>query len=1484
MRTGRRGIRAKKFQTKASGSRLLRLVMATIMVIGLSSVTPATARADTGSDLLQQFSTLKSELPTLAGLLAQARQRGIAVDYPTVDYSTISRFISIGIGAVNNGQTTEAQYIAGVLENLYTQASTEVQGYLDGTGKPLAAPHYVTGRQPLMVKGRSFIGDTRVQGEKVKTNQDVFLTGYLDGTNPDADVDIPLFQKLGNDALQFEIGPDETIFPASTPGWQPSANALQTTFARDATTAHSGAASLRVAPVPPASNGLSLVNGGLEVDANVLNGQAVLTQGTDWTDYTFSSDITIDKPGVLAGAVMVRAQDPLNGYVIDVSTNGLLGEWVEKAGQFTLLGETPAPANWNPAVTHHLSVTVAGENITPTLDGVKGVTVTDGTFPAGTIGVRAVDGQSSTRDNFVVTGADGSTLYQQDFSTADSVHDFTNATGQASGTLTERFNTVPNTTYDLSVWSKGTSAGGNVAVVVEGATNNPTSTSAQTVLPTGTYGWEKQTFSYTTAFDESSVTIAVSANGATGSRWIDDISAVPAGGSQDVIDNGGFEKAGPAGAPFVVDTTLLHTRAARILASAARNNIAVNVLLSPHDMPQFVYDETPNLGGISGGFITFDINNPTARKVLAAHIHAVMSVIKSYPSLQSVVLTNEPLYQNSASSQYTQDMWHQYLQRLYPSVAAMNATWGTSYASFDAVPASDGTYQATPYFYDWVQFNDHMFANWHAWMERQVHRVDRTVPVQIKAPLWATPFDTLSGGDGQAQLGWGDDPELFDQLSQISGDDDMAELPQGTAGYVAEDEAYQLQSSMTDAPVYDSEDHITPDGDTDFEPAQAASARLTQWLGAIHGRSGSTVWLWAEAFNSQLIRPDVVDAIGRTGLDLNRLANQVTAFQNTAPKVGILYSIAADLYTPGNGYVNATTAAYQALLYDGQNPGFVAEDQAAHGALNKYKVLVLPDTTNVDPATLTAIQTFENDGGKVVTIGTNLLAADEHNKPLDAATRQAVLNGVAQQFDASASADTMRTALLGDMQQWGDQEVTLVDADTSQAATGIEYETATYQGHLLVNIANLDKADTRHVYVEVDGKRLTAPVADLLSGANVSTGPVTLGPLSPVLLELPASAVPPVGLVAPSTATQLARGQSVPVTLTMVNNTRRRVSGTVSLTAPDGLAVSPATRSVNIAPEGVGAAAFTVTAPEASDAGPVTLTATAHLGSQVQVAAATTTVKVVNPLDASTPPLDLVAGHPSTVTLSVTNNLAAATTATVQLSAPDGWTVQPASSNVSLTAGQSQTVAVTVTPPAGLLGTPTLQAVIDGAGTTSTDDIATSVSKPVAFVGTQDDSQDEFALSPNLWANYPSAFPDDVSFTFGTSNPATDWSYVQPGPSDAWAGSRAHTFTFNFNLDQAPSTDLSFSAWLIDTNPFFAPTLQVGLNGGSLPAVTLPAGGGDGIHLGDGQPNQFSGEKPTTFQVTLPAGDLHAGTNTITLDDAAGSWLVYDAFGVIQRP
>ena len=63
-------------------------------------------------------------------------------------------------------------------------------------------------------------------------------------------------------------------------------------------------------------------------------------------------------------------------------------------------------------------------------------------------------------------------------------------------------------------------------------------------------------------------------------------------------------------------------------------------------------------------------------------------------------------------------------------------------------------------------------------------------------------------------------------------------------------------------------------------------------------------------------------------------------------------------------------------------------------------------------------------------------------------------------------------------------------------------------------------------------------------------------------------------------------------------------------------------------------------------------------------------------------------------------------------------------------------------------------------------------------IGQGDGKNDEFALGPDRYE----AFEEDGLFIVGRSDAQTAWPYVQPGPDDAWAGLREHTFQVLFGV------------------------------------------------------------------------------------------------------
>ncbi|HVK22740.1 MAG TPA: glycoside hydrolase domain-containing protein [Actinokineospora sp.] len=260
--------------------------------------------------------------------------------------------------------------------------------------------------------------------------------------------------------------------------------------------------------------------------------------------------------------------------------------------------------------------------------------------------------------------------------------------------------------------------------------------------------------------------------------------------------------------------------------------------------------------------------------------------------------------------------------------------------------------------------------------------------------------------------------------------------------------------------------------------------------------------------------------------------------------------------------------------------------------------------------------------------------------------------------------------------------------------------------------------------------------------------------------------------------------------------------------------------------------------------------------------------------------LRLLQATPNTFQVRLTNNDAVTRDTDLRLQVPSGWTVTPANRAIQVSAGATVTTTFTVTPSATATGSHNLTLTSQGAWGTGTRQVAAAVSRRISLVGATDLATTGFALAPTGHSSYPTTFPSDVDFTIGTSNAATAWSYIHPGPNDIWAGSKNHTFTVRFNLTQLPTTSLAFTAWLVDTHPTAPGTVALALNGGTATTVQLSAGGGDGYRWTGGT----GVIRPSSFDFVLPVSGLRVGQNTVTITKQAGSWHVYDAIAIRETP
>ena len=156
-------------------------------------------------------------------------------------------------------------------------------------------------------------------------------------------------------------------------------------------------------------------------------------------------------------------------------------------------------------------------------------------------------------------------------------------------------------------------------------------------------------------------------------------------------------------------------------------------------------------------------------------------------------------------------------------------------------------------------------------------------------------------------------------------------------------------------------------------------------------------------------------------------------------------------------------------------------------------------------------------------------------------------------------------------------------------------------------------------------------------------------------------------------------------------------------------------------------------------------------------------------------------------------------------------------------------------------------------------------------LGKPDSSIAEFFGAPGG----PVRFEKDGFFIVGRSDTKNNWPYYHPGPADAWAGNRQHTFSILFGLKKTVTNgNCSLQFMLADAHDGWADSLDIEVNG-SLFYHKLPRGAGKGI---DGD---VSKGKKYQFNILFPAGLLKKGDNAIHITTVTGSWFIYDWIGLI---
>lgn len=620
---------------------------------------------------------------------------------------------------------------------------------------------------------------------------------------------------------------------------------------------------------------------------------------------------------------------------------------------------------------------------------------------------------------------------------------------------------LPGREYNLSYYIKGSLKGGAKIVL----TNQSSSVLKEITLTADVDGWKKNEISFTTGEEDYMCQILIEAKNIN-SFCIDEFSVIEKDSRRECIINGGFEGDGNeiVDSGHRIENTMYLQK---VISNSDKSDMGVCLLLLPYNMPQWLVDEYPEIKGENPYYKVYNLDSEIVRDAVELFLRTIADQVKNYPEITSVCLSNEPCYDTAAFKDTYNPKFRQYLLLKHGSIDKLNEKYGSSYTSFEDIEIPD-TVERTPLFYDWSDFNNKTFADFHKWMADIIKEYLPNTPVHSKI---MSIMDTGDFNDMLWIMRRGNNPEYFDEFSDMTGCDSWAII--NSTGLENNLKWYDFLNSVTDKPIYDSEMHLTSDRDNNFSENYKTQFEGYLWQAAVHGVDMSSIWLWSQSvdetssvYGHVAMRPDCAATVSKSALDQNRLSDEIRKLSNAAPDTAILYSEASRVYS--RVYMGVMDRAYLGALYAGRKIGFVTEN--CMEKLNNYKTLIITDAKNVKFSTLQKIKEFSDNGGEIVILGDeDTIELDEYNRPHNSSiTDDIKLNAVIVDYQK----DVLYPEILSKPSIYEfagylvkNEDVSVINSENGSRTDEIEWQVVEEDNQILVNIFNHSRTEEKHISV-----------------------------------------------------------------------------------------------------------------------------------------------------------------------------------------------------------------------------------------------------------------------------------------------------------------------------------------------------------------------------------------------------------------------------------
>ena len=518
-------------------------------------------------------------------------------------------------------------------------------------------------------------------------------------------------------------------------------------------------------------------------------------------------------------------------------------------------------------------------------------------------------------------------------------------------------------------------------------------------------------------------------------------------------------------------------------------------------IPEWVEKKEPEIRKGRSLFTGFDIDNPLAREVWGKIIRRTGELTKGKKVTElGYVFANEPHWYSEKGhwtyrykemngiSSYTLNKFRAWLKNTYKgNIKKLNANWGSSYASFDAVDIEipmEKALRGTPKWYDWNRYLMGRTTEWFKFNQDNLHSVNPDADTHIK--LFPRTFYEDSRSHGM-------DFEALTELTTMIGHDAKALGDPSIRPHVSSEwhkkYAYKwdgmailhdfLESVAPDKINVNSESHFLSSGQYRKLDMRTSYVRNVYWLATLMGMDANTGWFWARdpdgspedrlegdlnffdpglggAYaGSNNMQPHITNEVTQVMYDLNSFSEEIIALRKQTRPLRIFYSETAAINTPK--YMTQTGKLYKSLFFEGLPLGFVTKNIIEKQDNSTWNTVVVYKTKYVTDAEFATLQGYLNNGGTVILDAEESLSMNEYGKKRWKKLRAG--KGKLINLKGADLAKTKEAALVEVADQMPD---VVIESDNGEDhKTTISRVVQQEDGSYLVNLLNVGHSTTK---------------------------------------------------------------------------------------------------------------------------------------------------------------------------------------------------------------------------------------------------------------------------------------------------------------------------------------------------------------------------------------------------------------------------------------